>query len=70
MLPDAETTSVPLCSLNNTQPKLNLYSSKLPVSFQKYNDLKKLVDKQIIPECYSHEYIMKDTRGGDHTSYK
>lgn len=57
MLTDALTTSVPLGSLNNTQPKFNLYSTKLPVAIQKYNDLKKLFEKQIIPKCYSHEYL-------------
>lgn len=57
MLSDAETTSVSLGSLDNAQPKLSLYSNKLPVSIQKYKDLKKLVDKKIIPKRFADEYL-------------
>jgi len=46
------TTSV----INISKPK-QLYTSKLPISAQKYKDLRKLCEKKTIPEVYHEEYI-------------
>lgn len=46
------TTSV----LNISKPK-QLYTSKLPISSQKYKDLRKLCEKKTIPEVYHEEYL-------------
>ncbi|CAF4741727.1 unnamed protein product [Pieris macdunnoughi] len=57
MLPQTETIEVQLSGLNSAKPKTNLYSTKLPISQQKYNDLKKLVEKKVIPNMYAKEYL-------------
>lgn len=46
------TTSV----INISKPK-QLYTSKLPISAQKYKDLRKLCEKKTIPEVYHEEYL-------------
>lgn len=40
----------------NLSPKEKLYPYKLPISAQKYADLKKLI-KQVIPAAYANEYL-------------
>ncbi|KAL5246302.1 hypothetical protein ACI65C_013710 [Semiaphis heraclei] len=46
------TTSV----LNISKPK-QLYTSKLPISAQKYKELGNLCEKKTIPEVYHEEYL-------------
>lgn len=52
MLPNTDATEISLGILNDAEPKVYLYPAKLPITLQKYNNLKKLVDKGIIPKAY------------------
>lgn len=57
MMPDADTNEVKLSALRNVTPKQKLYSSKLPICQKKYADLKKLVEKLVIPKRFAKEYL-------------
>ncbi|XP_062532904.1 uncharacterized protein LOC134201685 isoform X1 [Bombyx mori] len=61
MLPGTEATEIQLGPLNNVIPKQNLYTSKLPISQKKYTDLKKMIDKNLIPERFAKEYLSLKT---------
>lgn len=57
MAADAECSEIPLGDIGNTKIKENLYRAKLPISSQKYKDLKNLVTKKIIPPNYAKEFL-------------
>lgn len=53
----AKYTEVTLLALEKCMsPKYHLYPNKLPISAQKYTDLKKLT-KSVIPAAYADEYL-------------
>nr|XP_021203509.1 uncharacterized protein LOC110385151 [Bombyx mori] len=57
MLPDAETITIPLSPLKNTNClKDMLYPTALGISAKKYKDLTSLVNKNIIPSRFAAEY--------------
>ena len=43
--------------MSNATPKEKLYHSKLPICQKKYTDLKKLVEKVVIPKRFAKEYL-------------
>lgn len=57
MLPDAEATEIQISTLNDAIPKPKLYPSKLPICQKKYTDLKKFVEKLVIPKRFAKEYL-------------
>lgn len=57
MSAEAEYTRVTLGAFQTgLSPNRNIYSNKLPISAQKYADLKKLT-KNVIPAAYANEYL-------------
>ncbi|KAL4704539.1 hypothetical protein ACJJTC_002153 [Scirpophaga incertulas] len=57
MVPDAPYIEVKLGDIGDKEPYFNLYPAKLPISVQKYNDLKKLFDNKVIPSHCAKEYF-------------
>ncbi|KAL4706976.1 hypothetical protein ACJJTC_019514 [Scirpophaga incertulas] len=57
MVPDAPYIEVKLGDIGDKEPYFNLYPAKLPISVQKYNDLKKLIDNKVIPSHCAKEYL-------------
>lgn len=57
ILPTAEPIEVQLLPFKGVKPLSNLYPLMLLICKQKYADLKKLVEKGVIPQRFAQEYL-------------